>query len=55
MHRYLDRLVAHTTRDAALRKEFLSVLHMINAPAALFRPGILSKVLLRPRPETTLP
>ena len=32
MHRYLDRLVAHTTRDDTLRKVFLGVLHMINAP-----------------------
>jgi flavin-dependent dehydrogenase len=53
MHRYLDRLVAHTTRDADLRKVFLGVLHMIDPPAALYRPSTICKVLLRPRPEAT--
>ena len=54
MHRYLDRLIAHTTGDRDLRKVFLGVLHMINPPNALFRPDILAKVLFRPRP-TVLP
>jgi 2-polyprenyl-6-methoxyphenol hydroxylase-like FAD-dependent oxidoreductase len=49
MHGYLDRVIARTTCDEDVRKVFLSVLHMIDAPAALFRPAILAKALLRPR------
>ncbi|MFO1146633.1 MAG: FAD-dependent monooxygenase [Rhodospirillales bacterium] len=49
-HRYLDRLIAHTTSDQDLRCVFLGVLHMVNPPDALFRPDILARVLLRPRP-----
>lgn len=50
MHRYLDRLVAHTTRDQDLRKVFLGVLHMVRPSAMLFRPDTFAKVMLRPRP-----
>ena len=50
MHHYLDRLVARTTHDKDLRKVFLGVLHMIEMPKALFRPGILIRVLVRPHP-----
>ena len=49
-HRYLDRLIAHTTSDQDLRHVFLGVLHMVNPPDALFRPDILARVLFRPRP-----
>ena len=50
MHRYLDRLVAHTTRDQDLRKLFLGVLHMVRPSTMLFRPDTFAKVMLRPRP-----
>jgi hypothetical protein len=50
MHHYLDRVVAHTTYDQDLRKIFLEVLHMLETPKALFRPAVVAKVLVRPRP-----
>jgi hypothetical protein len=49
MHRYIDRLVAHTTYDKELRKIFLEVLHMLKPPRALFRPAVVAKALARPR------
>ncbi len=51
LHRYLDRLLAHATRDAAVRRAFLRVVHLLAPPRSLFHPTILAKVLLRPPPK----
>ncbi len=48
MQRYLDRLVAHTPHDPAVRRRLLEVFHMIAPPAALFRPDMLARALRRP-------
>ena len=50
MHLYLDRVIAQATHDKRLRRTFLAVLHMIEAPSALFRPNVLAQVLCRPLP-----
>lgn len=47
MHAYLDRIIAHNTTDAILRRTFLDVLHMIEPPSALFRPSIVARALRR--------
>jgi len=49
MHHYLDRVIAHTTEDACLRRTFLGILHMIDSPLALLRPAVVARVLRRPR------
>jgi hypothetical protein len=45
MHTYMDRVVAQSTRDAAVRQRFLEVLHMTKPVTVLFHPGFLFKVL----------
>lgn len=45
MHRYLDQVIRLTTRDARPRQALLEVFHMLQPPAALFRPAILLPAL----------
>jgi hypothetical protein len=45
MHRYMDQVLALTTRSRAARRTLLEVQHMLRPPTALFRPGMLARVL----------
>jgi 2-polyprenyl-6-methoxyphenol hydroxylase-like FAD-dependent oxidoreductase len=45
MHRYMDRVVALTTHDAAVRETLLSSFNMVAPLTATFRPGIAWRVL----------
>jgi hypothetical protein len=41
----MDRVLALSLEDLRVRQTFLEVFHMLKAPAALFAPGIVAKVL----------
>jgi len=47
MHGYMDDVIGLTTYRADVRKVFLSAMHMLNQPTALFRPQILMRVMVR--------
>lgn len=44
-HRYMDRVLALSLRDLAVRRVFLEVFGMVKPPTALFAPSIAAKVL----------
>ena len=46
MQRYVDRVVAVSCRDLTVRRRWLEVFHMLRPPTALFRPGVVGRVLL---------
>ncbi|MEU6562569.1 NAD(P)/FAD-dependent oxidoreductase [Nocardia nova] len=48
-HRYLDRVLDRATQDPRVTDAFTSVMSLITPPTALFRPAILSSVLLGAR------
>ncbi len=45
MHRYMDRVLALSTRDATVRWRLLTVMHMLQPPGALFSPAVVLRVL----------
>ncbi|MFN8515204.1 MAG: 2-polyprenyl-6-methoxyphenol hydroxylase-like oxidoreductase [Chloroflexia bacterium] len=47
MHRYMDYVDAIATDNLDVLKTFQAVLQMVDPPAALFRPGILGRVIAR--------
>jgi 2-polyprenyl-6-methoxyphenol hydroxylase-like FAD-dependent oxidoreductase len=44
-HRYMDRVLALSLQDTAVRRRFLEVFHMLEPPTALFGPSVVAKVL----------
>lgn len=44
-HRYMDRVLALSLRDRAIRRTFLEVFGMLKPPSALFGPVVVAKVL----------
>jgi 2-polyprenyl-6-methoxyphenol hydroxylase-like FAD-dependent oxidoreductase len=55
-HRYFDRLLEVATVDETVAQAFLRVLHLLDPPGVLFRPGILARALRGPgRPLLTAP
>jgi len=42
-HRYLDRVIALTTRSPRVRVRFMEVIHLVRSPASLFAPGLLAR------------
>jgi 2-polyprenyl-6-methoxyphenol hydroxylase-like FAD-dependent oxidoreductase len=55
MHRYVDRVVALTTHDAAVRKAWLRVMMMLDPPSSIFAPSIVAKALFSAKPKPILP
>ena len=49
LHRHLDLVFTAATTDPDVNAAFLRVLNMIDAPQALFRPGIVARALLSSR------
>lgn len=47
MQRYVDAVVALTTRDAVVRRTWLAVFNMLEPPSRLFRPAIALRVARR--------
>jgi len=45
LHRYMDAVLRLATRSVKVRRRFLEVQQMLRQPPALFRPGILLRVL----------
>ena len=45
MHRYMDQVIRLTTVNRDVRLAFLKVMHMLESPATLFRPSVLTQVL----------
>jgi len=45
MHRYMDRVVLLSTKNANVRLVLLEVMHMLKQPTALFHPKIIAQVL----------
>ncbi|MDY6804149.1 MAG: FAD-binding protein [Cyanobacteriota bacterium] len=45
MHRYLDSVLLLGTERPQVWEHFLKVIHMVEPPTSLFRPGILTQVL----------
>ncbi len=45
MHRYMDQVMQLSTKDANVRLVLLEVFNLLKPPTALFRPGILARVL----------
>jgi 2-polyprenyl-6-methoxyphenol hydroxylase-like FAD-dependent oxidoreductase len=45
MHRYVDKVLLLSTRDAEVRKRFLEVQGMLKPPSELFKPGVASRVI----------
>ncbi|MGH8630013.1 MAG: NAD(P)/FAD-dependent oxidoreductase, partial [Burkholderiales bacterium] len=58
MHRYLDEVLLLAAERPDVFATFVNVLHLIKPPQALFRPGILTRVLMRTagrhRPATNI-
>ena len=55
-HRYFDRLFEVGSVDETVATAFLRVLHLLDPPLTLFRPGILARALRGPRrPLLTAP
>jgi flavin-dependent dehydrogenase len=55
-HRYLDRVLAAAASDAHVNAAFLRVLNMLDAPTALFRPGVAVRAMSPAgRPASTVP
>lgn len=44
-HRYMDRVLRTAAVDPSVNAAFLRVLNMVDAPQALFRPGVMARVL----------
>ena len=58
LDRYLDRVVARSTEDPAVRLALLETFNMLRPPTALFRPRVMARVLTRtaaPRHEPAQP
>ena len=47
MHRYLDRVIEVSMQDARVNEAFLRVVHLLDAPPALFRPTVVVRALAR--------
>jgi 2-polyprenyl-6-methoxyphenol hydroxylase-like FAD-dependent oxidoreductase len=45
MHRYVDRVLLLSTRDAKVRQRFLEVQGMLKPPTELFKPGVVARVI----------
>lgn len=45
MHRYMDRVMQLSTRDADVRLALLEAFNLIKAPTALFSPRIIARIL----------
>jgi 2-polyprenyl-6-methoxyphenol hydroxylase-like FAD-dependent oxidoreductase len=55
-HRYFDRLLEVSTVDETVAQAFLRVLHLLEPPSVLFRPGIVARAARGPsRPLLTAP
>ncbi len=51
MHAYLDRVIEVSMQDATVNAAFLRVVHLLDAPPALFRPAVAWRALARvPQP-----
>jgi 2-polyprenyl-6-methoxyphenol hydroxylase-like FAD-dependent oxidoreductase len=46
MHAYLDRVIEVSMQDATVNEAFLRVVHLLDAPPALFRPAVALRALL---------
>jgi len=45
IHRYVDQVLALSTRDAEVRKRFLEVQGMLKPSSELFKPGVVARVI----------
>jgi 2-polyprenyl-6-methoxyphenol hydroxylase-like FAD-dependent oxidoreductase len=45
IHRYVDQVLALSTRDAEVRKRFLEVQGMLKQSSELFKPGVVARVI----------
>jgi len=45
MHAYLDRVIAASMQDSTVNEAFLRVVHLLDAPPALFRPAVALRAL----------
>jgi flavin-dependent dehydrogenase len=55
LNSYIGRVHAAASRHAAVAKAFLSVANLMAAPQALFKPGVLARVLLSGRRTPDIP
>lgn len=58
MHRYMDRVIELSTKDAGVRLALLEAFNLIKPPTALFHPSTVAKVLQRAitrRPGAAVP
>jgi 2-polyprenyl-6-methoxyphenol hydroxylase-like FAD-dependent oxidoreductase len=55
MQRYLDRVVKTATRDEFVFTAFVRVIHMLDSPRALLRPGVVWRALKGAGPPPTEP
>ncbi|HEX9094648.1 MAG TPA: FAD-dependent monooxygenase [Candidatus Dormibacteraeota bacterium] len=46
MHAYLDRVIQVSMQDATVNEAFLRVVHLLDAPPALFRPAVALRALV---------
>lgn len=53
MHRYVDRVIALTTTDAAVRDVLLRTFNLLLPPSKLFQPSVLAKVARQAIARTT--
>jgi 2-polyprenyl-6-methoxyphenol hydroxylase-like FAD-dependent oxidoreductase len=44
MHRYADRVTQLATTNEEVARTFVSAMHLVSPPSALFRPGIVGRV-----------
>jgi 2-polyprenyl-6-methoxyphenol hydroxylase-like FAD-dependent oxidoreductase len=50
-HRYLDRVIALSTRSPRVRRRFMEVIHLVRSPLSLFAPSLLARAaFVRPAP-----
>ncbi len=55
MHAYLDRVIEVSMQDVTVNQAFLRVVHLLDAPAALFRPAVALRALVGAQPPLVEP
>jgi len=55
MHKYVDRVLALTTYDPAVRRTWIRTMMMLEPPTAIFAPSIVAKVLASPSKRPAQP
>jgi 2-polyprenyl-6-methoxyphenol hydroxylase-like FAD-dependent oxidoreductase len=48
VQRYLNRVILRSNQDVVVSRALTRVIHLVDPPRALFRPGVMARVLIKP-------